>query len=319
MAAGLNYSQTVIQIAEMAVVSPLDINFLTILPAMFDYAENRLLRDLDLMNTSVALTGSDYALSQGNRRIAFPQNMGDGSFFVLSEQINLIMPPGENDPDDAERVALLPTTKEFLDAVYGSSRPAYQGQPKYFAPFDDTTFLVGPVPDDDYRVEVVGTIRPATLGWNPVVRGAGHGFSPNINFASEHTVTDGETVWLTGFLPAEWNTTYVATVIDANSISLASSIDLPVDTQKGQVFSGNAQSLLSQYFPDLLIMAAMVYISAYQRNFTSTMASDPQMPVTYETQYQALLKAAMVEESRKKYEAAAWSSQAPATVATPSR
>lgn len=315
---GLNYTQTVTQIAEMAVVDPLDINFLTILPAMFAYAENRILRELDLMSTSVALSGAAYALTQGNRRVTFDQNLSGGRSFVVSEQINLIIPAGETNPDNAERVGLLPTTKEFLDQVYGSSRESHQAQPKYFAPFDDTTFIVGPVPDDDYRVEVVGTIRPATLGWNPAVNGAGHGASPNINFAGAHTVEDQSQVWLTGFLPAEWNTTYIATVLDANSISLASAVDLPVDTLVGSVFSGTSVSFLSQYFPDLLIMAAMVYISAYQRGF-GTMAGDPAMAQSYEAQYQALLKAAMGEESRKKYEASGWSSQAPATIATPTR
>ena len=53
----------------------------------------------------------------------------------------------------------------------------------------------------------------------------------------------------------------------------------------------------------------MIYISAYQRNFSSAMGNDPQMPITYETQYQALLKSALSEENRKKFEAAAWSSQ----------
>jgi hypothetical protein len=49
------------------------------------------------------------------------------------------------------------------------------------------------------------------------------------------------------------------------------------------------------------------------------MGNDPQMPVTYETQYQTLLRNAITEENRKKFEAAAWSSQSVSTTATPSR
>jgi hypothetical protein len=49
------------------------------------------------------------------------------------------------------------------------------------------------------------------------------------------------------------------------------------------------------------------------------MGNDPQMPITYETQYQALLKSAVSEENRKKFEAAAWSSQSVSTTATPTR
>jgi CRISPR/Cas system-associated protein Cas5 (RAMP superfamily) len=66
-------------------------------------------------------------------------------------------------------------------------------------------------------------------------------------------------------------------------------------------------------------MASMIYIAAYQRNFSSALGNDPQMPVTYETQYQTLLKSAISEENRKKFEAAAWSSQSVSTTATPTR
>jgi hypothetical protein len=62
----------------------------------------------------------------------------------------------------------------------------------------------------------------------------------------------------------------------------------------------------------------MIYISAYQRNFGRA-NDDPQMAITYESQYQALLKSALTEENRKKFEAAAWSSQSPSTTATPTR
>jgi hypothetical protein len=65
-------------------------------------------------------------------------------------------------------------------------------------------------------------------------------------------------------------------------------------------------------------MASMIYISAYQRNF-GRQSDDPQMAQSYESQYGMLLKSAMVEEARKKYEGAAWSSQAPAPVASPTR
>jgi hypothetical protein len=123
---------------------------------------------------------------------------------------------------------LLPTTKEFLDAVYGSlSLPCYA---KYFCPFDDYHFLVGPYPDQNYTVEIIGTYRP-----------------------------------------------------DSMSVS-------------------NPTTFISLYLPDLLIMASMIYVSAYQRNFSSTMANDPQMPVNYETVYLNLLKSATSEESRKKFQ-----------------
>jgi hypothetical protein len=82
--------------------------------------------------------------------------------------------------------------------------------------------------------------------------------------------------------------------------------------------STNTTTFISLYLPDVFIMASMIYISAYQRNFGRA-NDDPQMAITYESQYQALLKSAMMEENRKKFEAAAWSSQSPSTAATPTR
>jgi hypothetical protein len=82
--------------------------------------------------------------------------------------------------------------------------------------------------------------------------------------------------------------------------------------------STNTTTYISVYLPDLMIMASMIYVSAYQRNF-GRMNDDPQMAQSYESQYQALKAGAMVEESRKKFQAAAWSSMAPAPIASPTR
>ena len=65
-------------------------------------------------------------------------------------------------------------------------------------------------------------------------------------------------------------------------------------------------------------MASMIYVSAYQRNFGRA-NDDPQMAVSYESQYQALKASALSEENRKKFEAAAWSSQGVSSSATPTR
>jgi hypothetical protein len=80
----------------------------------------------------------------------------------------------------------------------------------------------------------------------------------------------------------------------------------------------NTSTFISTYLPDMFIMASMIYISAFQRNF-GRLNDDPQMAQTYESQYQALKASAMVEENRKKFEAAAWTSYSPAPAATPTR
>ena len=82
--------------------------------------------------------------------------------------------------------------------------------------------------------------------------------------------------------------------------------------------ASTATTFISTYIPDMLIMASMVYISAYQRNF-GRMSDDPAMAQSYEGQYQALLRGATVEEYRKKFAADAWSSMSPSPPATPTR
>ena len=244
MTTGLSYDGTVAdttsyvtQIATMAVVEENDPAFQIILPQMITYAENRLYRDLDFLFTSIATTA--YGLTAGSRQIVVPSGT-----FVVPEQINVITPSGTTNPDAGTRNPLLPTTKEFLDQVYNVA--SNTGIPKYFVPFDDYTFLVGPYPNANYTCEIIGTYRPESMS------------------------------------------------------------------------ASNKTSFLSLYLPELLIMASMIYVSAYQRNFGRA-NDDPQMAMTYESQYQALIKSAMMEENRKKFEAAAWSSQSPSTAATPTR
>ena len=75
---------------------------------------------------------------------------------------------------------------------------------------------------------------------------------------------------------------------------------------------------ISAYYPDMFIMASMIYISAFQRNFSAT-SDDTQMGMTYEKQYQILRLAAIDEENRKKSQGSGWSSYSTPTAATPTR
>ena len=96
------------------------------------------------------------------------------------------------------------------------------------------------------------------------------------------------------------------------------SIRLTGTMRSAPLSATNTQTYISVYLPDMFIMASMIYISAYQRNF-GRMNDDPQMAQSYEGQYQALKASALVEENRKKFEAAAWSSYSPAPAASPTR
>jgi hypothetical protein len=246
----LTYNAYVTQIGVMAVeqtqtvsgvVSGVNAAFTAIIPQALNYAELRIQRDLDFLQSQVE--NDTYSVTPTSNQLSIA--VGD---FVTLQTMSINGAP------------LVPVTKEFIQNVYGSN--ALMAQPVYFAVYggDLSTFgatyqnvLVGPWPDQTYPVVLTGTIRLPTLA----------------TYA-----TNG---------PASTSTTYI-----------------------------------SAWYPDLLIQASMIYISQYQRNFAPT-SNDPEMPGSYEAQYQALLKGAGVEVSRKKFQAAAWSSYSPAPVATPTR
>jgi hypothetical protein len=82
--------------------------------------------------------------------------------------------------------------------------------------------------------------------------------------------------------------------------------------------ANTSTTFISTYLPDMLIMASMVYISAFQRNF-GRMSDDPAMAQSYEGQYQSMKNAAAIEEYRKKFQGSAWSSMSVPQGATPTR
>lgn len=134
------------------VTSTADANFGAILPTIINYAEQRIYRELDLLST--VLRDDSGSFTPLDRGFTFPQH------FVTSQQINVIT-PAATAPADGARVPLTPVTKEFLDNVWPSATGATV--PTYFAMETDQTVIVGPWPDADYRVEVVGTVRPVPL------------------------------------------------------------------------------------------------------------------------------------------------------------
>lgn len=75
---------------------------------------------------------------------------------------------------------------------------------------------------------------------------------------------------------------------------------------------------ISTYYPDMLLMASMIYITMFQRNFGGT-SDDPQMGMNYEKQYQILKATAVMEENRKKGMGSAWSGYSTPVSATPTR
>jgi hypothetical protein len=152
----LTYSQWVTSLANLMVIPESNAEFVTDLPNIRDYAELRLYRDLDLVDTSTR--DSSATMTAGNRNFTFPSSNGT---FVVTDELNVITPASATTADGGTRNALVPTSEEMLNMLW----PAVAGStvPQYFAMVNQDLAIVGPWPDQSYRVEVVGTIRPQAL------------------------------------------------------------------------------------------------------------------------------------------------------------
>lgn len=235
----LTYTTYVNSLANLLVVPTTDPGFTTDLPNIIDYAELRIYRELDLMDTSVR--DSSAAITAGNRNFNLPTASGSP---IVTDELNVITPVGTSNAENGTRNALVQTSEEMLNMLW----PSVSGStvPQYFAMVNQNLAIVGPWPNASYNIEWVGTIRPPTLS------------------------------------------------------------------------TSNVTTILSVFFPDMLIAASMVRAAGYQKNYGQGV-DDPKMAVTWESVFQTLKTSAETEESRKKFEGPGWSGKEPSPIATPPR
>lgn len=255
----LSYNACIAQLASMAVVTAsevagvmtfVDAPLQAIVPMIFNYAELRIQRDLDLLPSQT--TNNTYVLSAGNPILPIPI---DDFLTIQTLEITQV-----SNGTQVNAFPLLSVSKELIQNCYGGAGSA--GTPKYFAMVGDNfgdgadsfnNVLLGPTPNFAYTTRVTGTIRTPSL-YKYAVTG----------------LADTQYTWI------------------------------------------------SSYLPDMLIMAAMIYISAFQRNFSAT-SDSADMGLSYEKAYQALRLGAIPEENRKKAEGSGWSPYSTPTAATPTR
>lgn len=152
----LTYATYVSSLANLLVVPSGDAGFQAALPNIIDDAEQRIYRELDLLNTSVRGTGT---LTAGNRNFTIPTFAA--GVFQVTDEINVITPAGTTDPESGTRNPLTPASEEMITAFFPSSTGS--GVPQFVAMFDQDQGIVGPWPASSYTFEVVGTIRPNAL------------------------------------------------------------------------------------------------------------------------------------------------------------
>jgi hypothetical protein len=151
----MNYDQWVAEIANLTEVDSGDASFQATLPSAIDYGEQRLYRELDILNTVTRQTGT---LTIGTRTFDLPTTPGR---FVVTNGFNVITPASQIVPDNGTRNPLTPVSRDGMDFIWPGNTNA--GVPQSFAMVTDQQILVGPSPDQSYTIECIGTIRPTPL------------------------------------------------------------------------------------------------------------------------------------------------------------
>ena len=82
------------------------------------------------------------------------------------------------------------------------------------------------------------------------------------------------------------------------------------------ISGSNATNWISINLPELLIAASCVFGFGWQRDF-GQQSGDPSASMSWESQYQALLKSDMVQEFRKKAQSSGWTPFSPSPLASP--
>lgn len=148
----VDYTTYVSQLETMIAMDATDVDFPTIIPAIINYAEMRIYRELDLIAT--VFRDTSVVLTPSNQNAALPNS------FVTVQGINILTPVGGN-PASAARTPLIPTSKEVIYALWGD--PTVTAQPTMYAMVDQWNALIAPSPDLGYTIESYGTQRPAPL------------------------------------------------------------------------------------------------------------------------------------------------------------
>lgn len=153
----MNYSSYIAQIANLMAADPTTTEFQTMVPGMIAYAENRIYRELDLLNNVVV--NSTQNLTAGNRYFTLPTNGTNGVFYTITG-VNVITPAGSA-PDAGTRNQMTAVTMDYLNSVWNSGSSA--SVPTNFAMVDQFHIIVGPWPNANYTLEIIGTIQPTPL------------------------------------------------------------------------------------------------------------------------------------------------------------
>lgn len=154
----MDYNSYLAQIANLMAADATTPEFALMVQGMIPYAEGRIYRELDLLNNVVV--NATQTLTAGSRLFQLPTNGANGSFYTVTG-VNIVTPASAATADEGTRNEMTAVTMDYLNAVWNSGN--VKGVPKEFAMVNQFNIIVGPWPDANYIVEVIGTIQPQPL------------------------------------------------------------------------------------------------------------------------------------------------------------
>ena len=126
-------------------------------------------------------------------------------------------------------------------------------------------------------------------------------------------------------LPQYFSLTTLSTTAGQNQVVVgpwpdaAYRVEVIGKIQPTPLSASNTTTYLSLNYPDLFLMAcALYYVGPYMKN-TSGASDDPKTALSFESQYQTLLKSADLWQARARFGAASWTSKQVEPNAAPQR
>ncbi len=142
-----------------------DNNFMLILPRAFEYADNRIYRELDFLATTVSTVGTAFTIGDG--RLAVPAQLIDVMYMN-------VVTPASTSGDAGTRSPMERVSPEFMDLTWptASATSGSPSLPSKFSMYGLTSgyssagafsIRVSPAPSTAYVAEFIGPVRPDVL------------------------------------------------------------------------------------------------------------------------------------------------------------
>lgn len=149
----MDYTSYVATMANLLVIPDYATNapFQSMLPRMIEYAENRMYREFDFLDTS---TDASAVATPNARRFTVP------SPIFIVESVNVIT-PSSTLPDNGLRVPLERVSVEAMNYMWPDATET--GIPILYAMLDQGVMLLAPTPSSSFYIEVFGEFRPEPL------------------------------------------------------------------------------------------------------------------------------------------------------------